>query len=130
MYFFCHHSHAFFIHSIKDDFYFSELSEHTKQGNNLIFLKIVKQSACGNKDRGIGKIRANLPDPVLGKGISGKVGLPFRFWEQFPPVVNDVWQINGIPAASFRYHSGNKLFQVRSRAGRSLRPVCALKTPE
>ena len=42
--------------------------------------------------------KARKLDIILCKSISSKIGLTLRLREQFLPVVNDVWQINGIPA--------------------------------
>ena len=93
-----HHSHAFFVHGVKNNFHISKLSHRTQKGNDLIFFKIMKQPACSNENRSIGKFCTNLSDPVFGKGISCKIGFSFQFREQFPPVVNDMRQIHGIPA--------------------------------
>lgn len=93
-----HHGHTAFAHGVKDNFYLAKLTEHLEQPQDFGLLKIVEQSAGGHQNGSIRHIRADLPDPVLSKGIPGKIGFPLRFWQQFLPVFDDMGQIHGIPA--------------------------------
>ena len=96
--FLSHHGHAAFAHGIKDDFNLSKPREHPQEAHNLAFLKIVEQAAGGDQNGSIRHTGADLPDPVLGKGVSGEIGLPLRLRQQFPPVLHHMGQIHGIPA--------------------------------
>ena len=95
---FPHHGHTAFAHGIKDDFNLSKPREHPQEAHNLAFLKIVEQAAGGDQNRSIRHIGADLPDPVLGKGVSGEIGLPLRLRQQLSPVLHHMGQIHGIPA--------------------------------
>ena len=79
---FPHHGHAAFAHGIKDDFNLSKPREHPQEAHNLAFLKIVEQAAGGDQNGSIRHTGADLPDPVLGKGVSGEIGLPLRLRQQ------------------------------------------------
>ena len=79
---FPHHGHAAFAHGVKDDFDLSKLREHPQKAHNLAFLKIVEQASGGDQNRSIRHIGADLPDPVLSKGVPGEIGLPLRLRQQ------------------------------------------------
>ena len=60
--------------------------------------KALEQTAGSNQHRRIRCIDTNLPDPAIGKGIAGKVCLPFRFREQRLPIFHHIRQIGSMPA--------------------------------
>ena len=80
--FFPHHGHTALAHGVKDDFDLSKPREHPQEAHNLAFLKIVEQAAGGDQNGSIRHTGADLPDPVLGKGVSGEIGLPLRLRQQ------------------------------------------------
>ena len=96
--FFLHHRHTAFIDSIKKHFDITVILQHSDQTDDLIFFKVIKQTASRYKKRCSRAGSADLCDPVPSKSICSDVFFSVCFLQQAFSVFDCIGKVDTIPS--------------------------------